>query len=87
MTTRNGTAKGQGNAPMAEQASFEDGEVGEDAEPAAYQVYYSIHTYCSVCGHDWTAGLQIPPSQQNFLECPDCRCWTRMNLIDYDLRQ
>ena len=76
---------------MAEQASFEDGfedgEEGEDAEPAAYQVYYSIHTYCSVCGHDWTENLRIPQSQQNFLECPDCRCWTRVNLIDDELRQ
>ena len=78
---------------MAEQASldgFEDGEEGEDELPDASEGLYflfAIHTYCSVCGHDWTAGLQIPPSQQNFLECPDCRCWTRMNLIDDDLRQ
>ena len=86
MTTRNGTAKGQGNAPMAEISSL-DGFADDDAEPTAYQIYCAVHTYCSVCGHDWAAVLQLPPSQQGFLECPECRCWSRVNLIDDELSQ
>ena len=61
----------------------EDG--GDDGD--SYSLLFAVHTYCSVCGHDWTAGLQQPPSQQGFLECPECRCWSRLNLIDDDLRQ
>ena len=78
---------------MAEQASqegFEEDEESEaelsDASGGLYFIF-AIHTYCSVCGHDWAAVLQLPPSQQGFLECPDCRCWTRVNLIDDELRQ
>ena len=71
---------------MAEISSL-DGFADDDAEPTAYQIYCAVHTYCSVCGHDWAAVLQLPPSQQGFLECPECRCWSRVNLIDDDLRQ
>lgn len=71
---------------MAEISSL-DGFADDDAEPTAYQIYCAVHTYCSVCGHDWAAVLQLPPSQQGFLECPECRCWSRVNLIDDELRQ
>ena len=71
---------------MAEISSL-DGFADDDAEPTAYQIYCAVHTYCSVCGHDWAAVLQLPPSQQGFLECPECRCWSRVNLIDDELSQ
>ena len=71
---------------MAEQVR-QEGFDDDEAEPAAYQAHYAIHTYCSVCGHDWAAVLQLPPSQQRFLECPECRCWSRVNLIDDGLSQ
>ena len=80
---------------MAEISSldgFGDGEEGDgedELSDAGKGLYYlfSVHTYCSVCGHDWAAVLQLPPSQQRFLECPECRCWSRVNLIDDGLSQ
>lgn len=62
-------------------------EEDDDPTDAHYQTFFAVHTYCSVCGFDWEAHLSQPPSQQGFLECPECRCWSRVNLIDDELKQ
>ena len=72
---------------MAETAvgDFDAEDGGDDGD--SYSLLFAVHTYCAVCGHDWVPHLSRPPSQQGFLECPECRCWSRLNLIDDDLSQ